>query len=252
MSPALSRIFAQTYHPMERRLFDYYLNPFDDGQTFTISRKWRIPNRDHLCLLPNADDDIDENTIPNAVARFVLLNSLPGSLFHSRAGAGVDADYGDACKKRTVQIVPRFLFKVYYEESRHFSDFFEEYYLAYLPGFDVHVVVQSMSTREVYGYHDLVLGVLRDPKELVHSVRKIIIENWKYRYVVGGHARWTSLVKPGGITRQEARICADTVWNHGVDEVFDYEYGDKKKTEDYGFTNITKVLETYLETHRRD
>lgn len=226
--------FFHVYAPVEFDIFSHFLSKEKKIPTHEQLELWSEPNRRYITLIPSKDGVVSELSLNNAIARFLLNRTPKSSIYRQRMGYSVPIR-----SKSRVEIFPQLLFKLFHEANNRYNAFVEEYYLAYLPGFDIHTVVMSQSHNEMYDYHDMLLGCIRNKDEVLYTAQKMIIENWKYRYVVGGRdACWKRLIKEGRLKFKEAMMCFYTVWGHSVEEVFDYEYGDKKKSLSYGLVKV--------------
>ena len=154
--------------------------------------------------------------VSNAVARLVLSKiqeRLPQWAVGNKEG-GLDFARSYTPKRQAkVDLLPQFQFMINWADSGPGYSWPESYYVAYLPGFNIHVVTASQDSPEVHGYTDEAIGHFPATESVPNGVHKVIIDWWQWQADEWGQNCWQNLFYMGDVDMETAMSWATEVWD---------------------------------------
>jgi len=120
--------------------------------------------------------------------------------------------------RRTVELMPIYLFEINWANSGPGFSWPEAYYLIWFPGFKRYVVTASQDSSDAYGVEDLAVGWLPDSWDQLEAAKEILINYWKLHREYCCQERWAYLFEEGLISNEEANAWADEVWPEEIDD----------------------------------
>ena len=172
-------------------------------------------------LVCNMEGEYGDFTLANGVARLVLSRiqgRLPQwALVHSDGQVDLARAYSPR-RQAKVDLMPRFLFEINWADSGPGYSWPEAYHVAYLPGFDCHVVTASQDSPDAHGYTDEAIGHFPVQMPLQEGVHRVIHDWWR------GHAGgwdqhcWAYLLAEGIVDGTTAQAWANEIWDSETGE----------------------------------
>ena len=170
--------------------------------------------------------ELSEFTISNAVARIVL--SVVQQRLPQWSAHGVDGIvYGRYPFKKhsgKINVLPQFLFGINWASTAPGFSWPVDYYVGFLPCYDVYVVTASADSPDAFGYNDLALGHFDAEEDLLTGSERVIGEDWQHQFDEWDQQRWENLWNTGLITGDRAVGLADSVWGKTTQEEFYAEF----------------------------
>lgn len=115
----------------------------------------------------------------------------------------------------TVACLSQFLLEINWADSGPGYSWPAEYRLAWLPGFDRHIVSYSADTAEMLGYCDFALGSFSgcvSASERSARARRIIVADWRTQFELYDQWPWEYLFRAGAVSEEEAMQWRAEAW----------------------------------------
>lgn len=163
---------------------------------------------------------LSEFSISNTVARIVLSTiqqGLPQWSAHDGDGI-VYGRYPYAKHSGRVSLLPQFLFGINWASTAPGFSWPVDYYVGFLPFYDVHVVTASADSPDAFGYNDLALGYFQAGEDILTGSERVIRDNWQRQFDEWQQQRWENLWGIGLISEGRANTLADSVWGENTQE----------------------------------
>ena len=207
----------QFFHPVEHAVICKWLNLESSGSAGDIN----IYSPDLPDGVVGCERDmyggLSEYTVSNAVARIVLSvvqQRLPQWSAHGADGL-VYGRYPFKRHSGKVNVLPQFLFGINWASTAPGFSWPVDYYVGFLPHFDIYVVTASADSPDAFGYNDLALGHFKADENLLYGSERIIGNDWQHQYSKWSQQRWENLWGSGLISSERATALADAVWGDG-------------------------------------
>lgn len=212
----------QLFHPVEHAIICKWLglelpefardiNIYTPGLPFGVIG----PERD-------SNGELSELTISNAVARIVLSvvqHRLPQWAAHDGGGI-VYGRYPFKSHSGKIIVLPQFLFGINWASSAPGFSWPVDYYVGFLPCYDVYVVTASADSPDAFGYNDLALGHFDAEEDLLSGCERVIGEDWQHQFDEWGQRRWENLWHTGLISGDRAAELADSIWDDSSEDEY--------------------------------
>ena len=167
-------------------------------------------------------NNLSEFSIPNAVARIVLStvqHRLPQWAAHGEDGL-VFGRYPFGKHAGKLNILPQFLFGINWASTAPGFSWPVDYYVGYLPFYDVYIVTASADSPDAFGYNDIAIGHFQADDDILNSCERVIRTDWQRQLDEWDQQRWENLWNTGLISRERATKLADCVWGKQTQEEF--------------------------------
>ena len=112
---------------------------------------------------------------------------------------------------RTVELTPRRLLSINWASSGPGFDWPEQYFVTYVPVYDVHVVTGSFDSDDGCGFTDIALGHFPGDEDILRCSEKIVRDEWLTLRNCD-QERWEQCYEGGLIKVERAVELADETW----------------------------------------
>jgi hypothetical protein len=209
----------QLFHPVEHAIISKWLDieppPFaSDINIYTP----QLPDG-VIGIERDTSGRLSEFSIPNAVARIVLStiqHRLPQWSSHSGDGI-VYGRYPFKKHSGKINVLPQFLFGINWASTAPGLSWPVDYYVGFLPCYDVYVVTASADSPDAFGYTDLALGHFDAEEDLFTGSERVIRDDWQHQFDEWQQQRWEGLWGNGLISEGRANTLADSVWGENTE-----------------------------------
>ena len=209
------------FHPIEHAIICQWLGKAPPKFAKDVDIHRHIDNLAEgvIQLEPNADGDVGHYEVANAVARIVLSSvqhDLPqwAAIYSDKTLFGRDAF--DKHKGK-VSVLPQFVFEINWATSGPGYSWPVDYYVGFLPYYDVYVVTESADSPDAFGYTDRAIGYFKPDENILAGCERIITQDWKNQCDEYDQQQWEELWNTGILNSDTIIRMADSVW--GSDEI---------------------------------
>ena len=207
----------QIYSPTEHAILAYWIEttPPDYARDIDIWQEADGPDDRSITLKRSAWGGLNERAVSNAVARIVvegIQNRLPQwGRITSDGNVTFGRDYTPG-SRRSIHLLPQFLFAIDWASSGPGISWPEAYHLAYLPFYNRYVVTASFDDTQSYGYTDLAIGHVDGDQDLIEGSKAVILDEWRGALYGWEQRHWEFFWESGLISVETAYEWAREVW----------------------------------------